>query len=105
MTNLEKFQQITTSVNKFADWIDKHCFYDNTPWMDWWDKNYCDKCESIILSADECKELTGIEPLFASNLECAYCEVYHKCKYFPDLEETPSMKDIVKMWLAAESNE
>ena len=99
MTNFEKFKNMT--IEELAEFIDEHGMYDDTPWMNWWDKHYCDKCESVIVKFDDQENILGFCS-YKDNVECAYCEVYHKCRYFPDLEEEPSMIDIVKMWLEAE---
>ena len=104
MTNFEKLKSM--SLEDFATFIDKHSMYDNTPWMNWWDKNYCDKCESIKLNYEETQKILQIVPFFKeSTIECAYCEVHGRCRYFPNIEETPSMQEIVKMWLEATHEE
>lgn len=100
MTNFEKFKNMT--IDELAKFIDDNGMYDDTPWMDWWDSNYCNKCESVILNFEDAQEILGLSPLFADHeTECAYCEVYNKCKYFAHLEEEPSMHDIIKLWLEA----
>ena len=30
---------------------------------------------------------------------CSYCELNGNCKFFPDLDEAPDNKMIIKMWL------
>lgn len=100
MTNFEKIKSM--SIDELAEFIDEHAMYDDTPWMDWWDKTYCNKCESVVLNYEDSEKILGLTPFYEQEQECAYCEVYHKCRYFPDYEEEPSMKDIVKMWLEAE---
>ena len=104
MTHFDKLKSMT--IDELAEFIDEHGMYDNTPWMNWWDKNYCDKCESIKLNYEETQKILQIVPFFKeSTIECAYCELHNKCKYFPNLEGTPSMKDIVKLWLEATHEE
>ena len=101
MTNFERFKNMT--IDELAKFIDDNGMYDDTPWMDWWDKHYCDKCESVILNFEDTKKILELSPLFEDDeTECAYCEVHHKCRYFPELEEEPSMQDIIKLWLEAE---
>ena len=101
MTNFDKLKSMT--VEELAKFIDDNGMYDDTPWMNWWDENYCNKCESVILNLEDTKKILELSPLFEDDeTECAYCEVHHKCRYFPELEEEPSMLDIVKMWLEAE---
>ncbi len=100
MTNFDKFKSMT--IDELAEFIDEHGMYDDTPWMNWWDETYCDKCESIIVKSKDAENILGLTPFLDEEYECAYCEVHNKCKYFPDKDETPSMRDIIKMWL--ESN-
>lgn len=33
---------------------------------------------------------------------CSYCELNGNCKFFPDLDEVPDNKKIIKMWLETE---
>lgn len=65
---------------------------DESPWNQWFDENYCQKCESV----------RAFVPYLNGEHECAWCEANGKCKYFLDWEEQPSCKDIVKMWLESE---
>ena len=96
MTNFEKIKNM--SLDEFAEWVDEHGMFDNTPWMKWFNENYCDKCESIFVKAEEAEKVLGIKPFYNEEYECAYCEVYENCcKFFPD--KCPSNKDIIKMWL------
>lgn len=98
MTNFEKLKNM--SLEELAEWIDDNGMIDNTPWMNWWDKNYCDKCESIFVESEAAETILGIKPFYNEKYECAYCEVHEgKCKFFPDADCAPSIKDIIKMWL------
>jgi hypothetical protein len=96
MTNLEYLQSLP--INKFAEWLDEHGQFDGSPWMDWFNETYCKKCESI-----KCKIKStniGITPLYPDReIDCAYCELEHKCKFFENLEDVPDNKEIIKMWL------
>ena len=102
MTNFDKLKNMT--IDDLAEFIDANGMYDNTPWMNWWNNTYCDKCPSLKLTSEEAQDKLGIIPFLNETYECAYCEVYDKCKYFPELEEEPSMQDIIKMWLEADNN-
>ena len=103
MTNFEKL--ISMSLDDFAKFIDDNGMYDDTPWMNWWDNNYCSKCESVLLNFEDSKKILNLTPFYPDyEQECAYCEVHHKCRYFPEMEEQPSMLEIVKMWLEAEND-
>lgn len=97
MTNFDKLKSM--SIEELTEFLNVNGMYDNTPWMNWWDKQYCDKCLSLHLTSDEAEDKLGITPFLNETYECPYCEVHNKCKYFPELEETPSMKEIIKLWL------
>ena len=74
------------NMDELIEWLDKYCMHDHAPWMMWFDKNYCKKCFEEIV--DE--------------YEYGYCELNNKCKYFQDMDEIPSIKEIIKMWLECE---
>ena len=96
MNNFEKIKQMP--LEEFADWLYEHGMVDDTPWMNWFNENYCNKCESIIVKAEDAEEVLGLKPLYDKECKCSYCEVYENCcKFFPD--NYPSNKDIIKMWL------
>lgn len=99
MNNFEKIKNM--SFEDFCKWLDEHRMID-APWMDWWSKNYCDKCESIIVKAKDAEALLGITPFFnKEQYECTYCEINDgKCRFFPN-QEAPNMKTIMRMWLEA----
>ena len=103
MTNFEDIKSM--SLEAFAKWLDKHGQFDNSPWMTWFDENYCNKCESIECHYAECEEKLGIEPLYNSAIKCAWCELENKCKYFPDIDWVPDNIDIIKMWLNEQKKE
>ena len=91
---MNKFKKIKSmSINELAEWIDKYGRFDGSPWMNWWDEHYCNKCESIMCHYPD------------SNLKfpCAWCELHDgKCKFFPEMTEAPNNKEIIKMWLESE---
>lgn len=91
MNNFEKFKLM--NVDELADWIDKHGQFDNSPWMEWFDKTYCKNCESIMSSISKWNNI---------EVPCSYCELNDKCKFFPDLDYIPDNKDIIEMWLVSE---
>ena len=98
MNNFEKIKNM--SLEEFAEWLYEHSMVDNTPWMNWFNETYCEKCESIIVKAEEAEAVLGIKPFYKEEYECAYCEVYEDCcKFFPN--GCPSNRDIIKMWLEA----
>lgn len=96
MTNFEKLKNL--SNDKFAEWLDQHGAFDNSPWNIYFSHKYCDNCEPIK------KEVEGWG-FHGKSVLCAYCELNDKCIYFPDIEEVPSNLDMIKLWLNAESKE
>ena len=83
MTVLEELQEKVKDIDAFAEWYEENCAFDNNPAIDWYDRKYCQKCESV----------------FKDKSEYAYCELCHKCRFFPDMEEEPDYKQIIKLWL------
>ena len=79
-------------VNQFAEWLDKYCAFDESPWIKWFDELYCKKCESIMCHYEDNK----------NEFPCSYCELEDKCRFFPDLDGVPDNKMIIKMWLESE---
>ena len=41
MTNIEKLR--TMPLDEFSLWLDENGLFDNSPWMNWFDKKYCEK--------------------------------------------------------------
>lgn len=87
------------SLDEIADLIDKYGQFDGSPWMKWFDENYCKNCEPIkVKLSKKAKKEFGCG--LREEVECTYCELKNKCKFFPDIEKgEPNSKDIVKMWL------
>lgn len=100
MTIYDKF--INSSKEALAEWLDEHGMFDDSPWMKWFDNNYCQKCESEIIKRADSKLKLGFELKYVSQTECSYCEVYKHCRFFPDKKEVPSNKEIIEMWLSLE---
>lgn len=90
MTIFDKIK--TMNREQIADWLDKCGAFDGSPWTEWFDKKYCKNCPS---------ENVYVE-YFNSYADCAWCELNYKCKFFPDMKDIPSNKDIIKMWLETE---
>lgn len=101
MTNFKRLQTMT--VDQLAAWLDKNGIFDGSPWNDWFNKRFCESCESIELKYEDSKTILGIEPLSLDlTSECSYCECYDHCRFFPSLKEIPSNKEIIEMWLLEE---
>ena len=104
MTNFKQIQSM--SLEDFAKWLDENGQFDTAPWSGWFSKKYCDKCESIKCKYADAEEKLGLSPFARYNgeVECAYCELEGRCKFFPDLEDVPDNLETIKMWLAEEAN-
>lgn len=90
---MTKFESIKSkNIDELAEWLDKHGMYSGSPWMIWWDKNYCQKCEA---------EYT-YSKVFKKEIECGWCEVNGKCRYFQDMDDIPDNEEVIKMWLETE---
>ena len=83
MTVLEEIQEKVKDLDTFAEWYEENCLNDYDPSVMWFDKNYCSKCKPVI----------------KNGLEYTYCEVNHKCPFFPDMDEEPDCSQIVRLWL------
>lgn len=90
MTVFDGFK--SKNIDELAEWFDKHSNGDDS-WIRWFDKKYCRNCECIPI--DESMPWR----------ECAYCEVHNKCRFFPEMEEAPSCKQIAKLWLESEAED
>lgn len=90
MNNWAKLKNMSTE--DLAEWLDQYGQFDNSPWITWFDQQYCKNCEYIM-----CKYEAGTR-----EFPCSYCELNGNCKFFPDLHEVPDNKMIIKMWLEME---
>ena len=84
------------NVDEFAEWLDEYAMFDNSPWIKWFDTNYCKKCKPIIVEDED---------YFNGSMEYGWCELNDGCKFFKDEMEIPSTKDMAKMWLESEFEE
>lgn len=104
MNNFEKLKAM--SIEELAAWLDKNGIVDNSPWNEYFNDTYCNNCEVVMCKGEDAEEILGIKPFFLDDeIECGYCEVYGKCRYFEDMTKVPEGADVVKMWLEAEANE
>ena len=91
MTQFENIKNM--NIEAFSEWLDEHGQFDGSPWMEWFDCKYCSNCEPVMCHYE------GSEREFP----CAWCELEHKCKFFPGMDEAPGNRDIIKMWLESEA--
>ena len=97
MKKQNKFNKIKNmNLNQFTKWLINIQNYDFGPWMEWFDENYCKKCEAI-----KCKY-----PDSKYEFEAAYCELadngVKRCRFFPDMNDVPNSKETCLMWLKEE---
>lgn len=93
MNNFEKLQSM--SADDLAAWLDEHLMFDDSPHMQWFVANYCDKCDPI---EEQCESYFGTH-------KCgfAHCELKHKCRYFPNMKDVPDNLETIKLWLESEA--
>ena len=103
MSNFKRLQSM--SVDELAQWLDENGQFDTSPWSEWFSKKYCNNCESIKCKYADAEEKLDFSPytFYSGDIECAYCEIYHKCKFFENLEDVPDNKEVIKMWLEEEA--
>lgn len=102
VSNFEQFKAMTAT--DLAEWLDKYGQSDDLPWENWFYDNYCTNCAPIVLKGKEAEEKLRIHVFSARDtFNCAYCELYQTCKFFPTLKELPDNKTIIEMWLNAEA--
>ena len=101
MNNYE--QLISYSLEDLADWLVVNVQFDDSPWITWFDDNFCSKCEAIECAYSEYWN-SNEEPYPKCTIKCAYCELEDKCKFFPEIQGIPSNKDIIVMWLKEKAN-
>lgn len=84
MTVFENLKSM--NIDEFAEWFEKNCVHDNDPCIRWFDRTYCKNCEAV----------------FENELEYAYCELNHKCRYFQYMDEMLDNLQTIKLWLKSE---
>ena len=103
MTRFDKFT--TSSIDSLAEWINEYGAHDASPWITWFDNKYCSICPYVVIDKKDSLEKLGFELMWEDRTTCSHCEVYKKCRYFPDMKESPSNTEIIKMWLESEVEE
>ena len=93
MNNFEKIKSM--SIEELTEWLDEYGQFDTAPWMFWFDRKYCKNCDPIMCHYEDSTH----------EFPCAWCELNDGCKFLPDAKETPSNKEIIKMWLKADCKE
>lgn len=87
------FENIKTkNMDEFVEWLYSNFDIDSAPWVNWFDNNYCSKCDHITAYIKD----------YQRDMNFAWCEIYEKCKFFPELDGSPDSKQVIKMWLESE---
>ena len=92
MTNFEKIKSMTKE--ELLDWLDEHGEFDGSPWMEWFNQKYCQKCDPVIIKIimPDTKE--------ARESEETYCETHNDvCRFF---NKEMDVKEIIGLWLDQE---
>lgn len=91
MTNMKDLQSM--NIDELVEWLDDNGQFDGSPWMEWFDAQYCDNCKPIMCHYENSER----------EFPCSWCELHgDKCKFFPDMKHTPYSRDIIRMWLESE---
>jgi hypothetical protein len=98
MTQFENFKAMT--IDQLVEWLDAYGRFDESPWIEWFDETYCNKCPAEQHYLHDC---TGEQDCYVPT-ESSWCTLNGKCKFFPDMDEEPDCKDIIKLWLESELN-
>ena len=88
-----QFEQIKSmDINELSEWLSQQSQWDMSPWIEWWDAKYCQNCDPV----------KAVVPYLNGEHEFSYCEINDKCRFFPEMNEEPDDKKIIKMWLESE---
>jgi hypothetical protein len=92
-------------IEQLADWLDENGQFDTAPWSEWFSKKYCNNCESIKCKYADAEEKLGFSPYthYSGEVECAYCELENKCRFFQSLDDVPNNREVIRMWLEEEA--
>lgn len=91
VTNFELIKNM--DIDEFTEWLDElDNVFEEAPWMKWWNDTYCAKCESE----------KAYFSYIGKEIECAWCELYAKCRFFPEYIGSPNTTEIIKLWLESE---
>ena len=82
------------TIEEFSEWFDEYCAHDSDPCINWWNENYCSKCEPEIGHYEDSDR----------EIKFAWCELHDKCRFFSNLTEIPNTVQMTKLWLESEEN-
>lgn len=91
MTNFEFIHSM--DIETFAKFLNTLGF-DGTPWVEWFNRKYCNKCEGVKAKVD----------YDDNEHEFSYCELEHKCHYVDDDSWEDPLTNVLN-WLKDDSDE
>lgn len=81
------------NIDELADFINKYCEWEYSPWEKWFTTNFCNSCERVM-----CHLINS-----TNEFPISWCDLNdNKCKFFPNLENGLSNKELIKIWLSKE---
>ena len=80
------------SIDELIDWFCENMYLEYSPWLKWFDETYCKNCEPVC----------ACSPNGHGESDYSFCEFHGNCRYFQDMNDVPSDKQIAKMWLESE---
>lgn len=90
MTVYEKIKSM--NIDELVKWFAQFSeAYDDTPWLNWFDDYYCEKCDPEI------RYINGREYCFG------WCELNDGCKYFQEFDDILDNEQMIRMWLETEA--
>lgn len=93
MNNFDMFKNM--NFDELVDWLFKYSSYEDNPWDKWFNDTYCNNAKCPV-------EKVYIKD-YGREMSFCWCELHGKCKFFPEFEDIPSGKEIIKMWLLLRS--
>lgn len=90
MTNFEKLKSM--NEKEISEFLDSIIGTDEDPWIVWFNKRYCENCETI-------RGYSLIPNIYD---DFTYCEVNGNCRYFQDKDDIPDNKEMIELWLESE---
>lgn len=86
------------NIDELVEWLDKNGAHTESPWVRWFDKNYCRKCGAVTTdSVTDC-----YADYWEGCHEFSWCELYGNCRYFQDMKKVPNRKEVIRLWLESE---
>ena len=80
------------NIDELAEWLDVYGQFENSPWINQFNENYCSKCEPVKGRYEDSDR----------ELDFSWCELHDKCKFFPNMDSAPDTKQMIKMWLESD---